>query len=341
MTRWQAAIVLLLIAVILHAPRMAQAQTESTASQRCDAGARIVVDFAVNWDAEQRQALLDHLHAGFDVYGVGVCDRQATSGEALAVVRVGHVAGESVRISVDVSDGVTRKRIERDVDIAGYSSEGQALAIAVAAEELVRASWVELRLRERPSVVATAKPSPEVERVVEDAVEPRSTRQTQLGFRAASEAYTGGQLHWGLDLVWRQQLARWFSLGAALEPRLAIPEQVELGKLEGHAFLGEVLADLLLVGNSKQKLALEAGLRGGNLTFQGSGSGSSQTAGGPVLSARSGLLFALRVSERVVVELCVGAGVVLVGADATGAGELLSGVSGAEGHAGLGFGVDL
>ena len=340
MTRWQEVIALLLAAT-LNAPGMARAQAEAPASQPCDEGARIAVDFAVDWGTEQRQALLDHLRAGFDVYGVRVCDRHAASGEVLAVVRIGHVAGQSVRISVDVSDAVTRKRIGRDVDVAGYSSEGQALAIAVATEELVRASWVELRIREKPPAVAAAKPPAEVERVVEDAVEPSPPRRTQLGLRAAGEAYTGGQLHWGPDLVWRQQLARRFSLGAALGPRFAISEQVELGTLEARAFLGEVLADLLLVGDPEQGLALEASVRGGNLTFEGTGSGSSQTAGGPVVSTRSGLVYAFRFSDRVVVELSAGAGVVLVGADATGGGELLSGASGAEGHAGLGFGVSL
>ncbi len=339
MCRWSPrGVTLLLTGFVLASGAAPVAAQPGASTEHCSGVPWIAVDLAVDWEPAQRQALLDHLRAGFDVYGLTVCETRGSAEPPLARVRIGQNDAASVALSVDVHDAVTHKRIGRDVDVAGYSAEGQALAIAVAAEELVRASWVELRMRERPAAPTTRPPPPEVERVVADSVPERSGRRTSLVLRGASEAYSGGQLHWGLDLVLRQPLGSRFALGASLGPRQAVPERVAPGTLRGRAFLGELFVDLAIARGSRLELDLETGLRAGELSFAGETATTTQTAGGAVAIVRSGVTLSIRGSERWGLELGAGAGAVVLGANASGRGTTLSGASGAEGHLSLGLG---
>ena len=307
----------------------------------CSQGTWIAVDFASGWEPAQRQAVLEHLSAGFDLYDVRVCPPQAAATDPLASIRVAKAASHNVNISVDVWDAVTRKRIGRDVDLTGYSEEAQALAIAVAIEELVRASWVELRLKQKSSTPSAEPPPPQVEQVVRDSVQVTPERHTRLGARAAAEAYSGGQVHFGPDLVFRQDLGARFAVGLVLGPRFAAPKAVDAGTLRARVFCGELIGDVRLHGSSGLVLELEAGLQGGSLVFEGETVATRRTAGGPTLVARSGLVLTLYLSEAFGVELGAGSGAVLVGAEATAEGTPVSAASGVEGHASLGLGVQL
>ena len=313
-----------------------------SAPSACSRGAWIAVDFAPGWDPSQRQAVLEHLSTGFDLYRVQVCPSEGARKDPLAAIRVAQAAGENVNISVDVWDAVTRKRIGRDVDLAGYSQEAQALAIAVAIEELVRASWVELRLKPKREAPPPQPAPPEVEHVVRDSVQTTAPeRQTRLVARGAGEAYSGGQVHLGGDLVFRQDLSGRFAVGLVLGPRFAAAKTIDAGTLRARAFCGELVGDVKLFGSRGLRLELEAGLRGGSLVFEGESPETRQTAGGPTLVARSGLVLTLNLSDAFGVELGAGTGAALIGAEATAEGNPVSAASGVEGHASLGLGVRL
>ncbi len=69
---------------------------------------------------------------------------------AIATVTVSpHLDGAS--IVVEVRDRLTAKRVARDLDLAGVPEDGRSLMLAVVADELLRASWVELTLAGAPA----------------------------------------------------------------------------------------------------------------------------------------------------------------------------------------------
>ena len=77
--------------------------------------------------------------------GLGVCTSAASSsGEPAAVVEL-EARDSLVIISLD--DRVTHKRVARDLSLQAIPANGRALAIAIAIDELLRASWAELTLR--------------------------------------------------------------------------------------------------------------------------------------------------------------------------------------------------
>src|SRR5688572_20360489 len=138
-------------------------------------------------------AIRAELRAGLLPSNIDVC--AATPGvaaEPLANVTIEPVDEKSARYRLDVTDSVTKKRVARDLTLDKLPLDGRALALAVAAEELLRASWAELALRGVHSA-QTAAP-PEVRAVVEQA-EPRPAplrRFTAPGARVAFEHFLGG-----------------------------------------------------------------------------------------------------------------------------------------------------
>lgn len=77
--------------------------------------------------------------------GFGVCPGRAAQGELVAEVML--VQPEPSTVAIQVEDYTTGKRVARDVRLARIPAGGVALAIAIAADELLRASWAELMLR--------------------------------------------------------------------------------------------------------------------------------------------------------------------------------------------------
>jgi hypothetical protein len=62
------------------------------------------------------------------------------------------------RVIIEVSDGISRKTVKRNFDLSASSSEGRGRLIAIAASELVLASWAELALRPKLRVEPEGEP---------------------------------------------------------------------------------------------------------------------------------------------------------------------------------------
>jgi hypothetical protein len=77
--------------------------------------------------------------------GMDVCPPEATSREPAAIARVS--SAEDGGVVIELDDRVTHKRVGRDLPLARVPLNGRALAIAIAIDELLRASWAELTLR--------------------------------------------------------------------------------------------------------------------------------------------------------------------------------------------------
>jgi hypothetical protein len=170
----------------------------------------------------------------------------APRGIDLCPERGGHVATavatvelapheRATAIVVVVRDAVTAKRVERDVDLVTVPIDGQPLTLALAADELLRASWAELALATSPT------PGVPVPKAVSDDVDasmrPARPPRAFLGALAATEHYSGGQTQYGGDLEAGVWITRRLSLGARAGLRSALSASAPDGNVSASTFL--------------------------------------------------------------------------------------------------------
>lgn len=119
-------------------------------SDRCADARHVSIAFDSGFDAALQSEVLKDLQSELATRRLSVCmASESTQGEALADV---HLEGRSdARIAIEVFDRTTDKRVGRDLDLSRISNNGRALAVAIAVDELLRASWAELALRSERS----------------------------------------------------------------------------------------------------------------------------------------------------------------------------------------------
>lgn len=131
---------LLLVAACL--PLSADAQE---AVEDCSHPRYVVVEAVPAFDATLAIEVRKDLSAELTPRGIGVCSARGSEGEVAADIELRQ--SEASQISIHVDDYTTGKRVARDVPLARIPVGGRALAIAIAIDELLRASWAELTLR--------------------------------------------------------------------------------------------------------------------------------------------------------------------------------------------------
>jgi hypothetical protein len=89
--------------------------------------------------------------------GYGVCQQRVVEGELAAEIWLS--VAEPSLVSIQIDDLVTGKRVWRDVPQTKIPAGGKALAIAIAADELLRASWAELDLPRRDARAEAGLPA--------------------------------------------------------------------------------------------------------------------------------------------------------------------------------------
>lgn len=153
----------------------------------------VKVTFASSFGTAAVQArIVEDFRAGLSDRAIDVCGGASLpSRPALAGVHIASTTATRVGVSVEVRDALTEKRLTRDVDLSSVPEDGKAFAVAVAADELLRASWVELALEREGRL--PRKPPREVVEIVNSTLS-RSTnaRTARLGVRGAAERFTGG-----------------------------------------------------------------------------------------------------------------------------------------------------
>ena len=116
------------------------------------------------WQSELKQMVLADLKAESYHRGISVCHiDEAPARPALAAITISSSAMRRVTVTVEIRDAVTDKRVTRDVDLDHIPLDGRALALALAADELVWASWAELALKDNQR--RTRAPSPVVHEI--------------------------------------------------------------------------------------------------------------------------------------------------------------------------------
>lgn len=289
-------------------PRLAQAQ--SPAPGECS-GEKPWVAVVGRVSAALANSVRSDLRAGLAPSNIDVCESVPDAApQPLARVLIAEVEPARARYSVDVTDSVTQKRVGRDLALEKLPADGRALALAVAAEELLRASWAELALRGVHSP-QTAAP-PEVRAVVEKAAPapapPR--RYTALGARLAFERFLGGQTHYGADLFGVLPLGRVAGGVFAVGARRALSVQAPHGSIGATALSAEAGVSLNFLRQRGLDLGAFVSGRLLRVSFE------PEAASGVVARAQSGLA----VTARVGLALAFGSPGLLRSYSALGAG---------------------
>ncbi len=204
-----------------------------------------------------------------------------------------HVALRSpTAATIRIEDAVTKKTVEREVDVADLPADGRALPIAIAADELLRASWAEVSLR--TEVENAKEPVPPVVRasVAPPRPPPSFARATEFGLRASVNVYGGGQTHLGGALYVRRGLGAWLTGEAFGYAREATPVTATDGSIRAHAWGGGLSLDLHLVHAGAARFGVKAGAEVGYVLFEGRARASAgeATFGSVVASGHLGLI---------------------------------------------------
>jgi len=110
-------------------------------------------------------------------------------------VTTARVRCEGANATVVVSDPVTGKSLERRVDLAAFAeSKGRARAVAIAAAELVSASWAEAALPPPRVPPVAATPIPQVERATITTRASRATDTAPLESAASAAPHASASI---------------------------------------------------------------------------------------------------------------------------------------------------
>jgi hypothetical protein len=173
----------------------------------------------VPFDAVFRVQLIAQLRAGLSARHIELCTTEGGSPAQLdAASEISLIEAEGPALTVAVSDAITGKRLARDLDLRRIPPDARPLTVALAVEELLRASWVELTLRDQPegapavpreiseSVSAALGPPPHDRPNSAQAalVSPTGEHTAwELGAGFAGERFGGGLAQVGVDVVGR------------------------------------------------------------------------------------------------------------------------------------------
>lgn len=291
------------------------------------------------------EAVRSDLRAGLAPSSIEVCEREPRPGaEPLARVAIRQVSGGSARYSLEVVDSVTKKRVGRDLSLEKLPADGRAFALAVAAEELLRASWAELALRGVHSA-ETAAP-PEVRAIVDRAERrpPSPPRRfVALGGRVGFERFAGGQTHYGADLFAAVPLGSLAGALLALGARRALDVQALHGSIGATAFSAELGVSLSFLRRGGLELGAFAAERLLSVGFEPDAApgASARSQHGLALVSRTGLGLAFGSPGVLRSYTSLGAGIPLQSLSASDGGAVVTGVSGLELFASTGLALEL
>lgn len=295
------------------------------------------------WPPDLERDAEDDLRAGLRVRGIQLCSAdQAQQSTAVATIVLHWNPLDSPLVNVEVQDALTNKRVLRDIALDPIAADARALALAQAADELLRASWVELKLHDAP---APSKPPPAVVQQAVELPEPSVPAPSSklLGARFAVDIYDGGSLRlFGADAYVAFWLADRLGLGVTLGVRSAGRVDAAHGTLDASALTVSANAMLpLLPRQSRFNLLVDPGIFLGELALTGRADSRdvrSQSRIALVASARIELCGVLRLSDALQIELSVGPALSLRAATAVDSGNDIVSTRGLSWHGTVGLG---
>ncbi len=275
------------------------------------------------------------LRAGLAATRIDTCERaQIERPRPLATVLVSASTAALSTFSVDVTDSVTQKRLVRDVDLRDVPEDGRAFALAVAAEELLRASWAELSVRRSTQSQVEPVPAPAPPPSLpppEPAPEPPPPdNHSALGLRFAVEHYTEGYTELGPDMVWGQAVLPWLDLGVAVGARRGLAVDAPHGSISALAMSGELFGEFRLLEAQYLRLDASTGLRGARVWFSATADSDAEAtdSAGNALYATAGLVLSLGPPGFLRSRSHLGVGAPLKSFAVSDAGRVVAGMSG-------------
>lgn len=228
--------------LVMPAPLLAQEE------RPCGDGRRPWLRLHVEgWAPETRLLLTKHVRSSLAARELDVCVSDVPAATTpLATLEVNAAFPGSGATSLVIDDSVTHKRVLRDVDVSHVEPDARPLTVALALDELLRASWAELILPDvdatrTPKVVTAALPKVEEVHATVQAARPSWV----VGGVAAFEHFGGGQNQLGADLVANFWPLGRLGLDARLGWRWGTPAHAPRGDIQSTAVsasLGPVLA---------------------------------------------------------------------------------------------------
>ncbi len=337
--RWLA--VVLALALAVSCTRRAEAAPGCTPSPRPFVSLR----FGEGVAKTARDRILREIEHELRDQQIDVCDAER-AGAPVAAVAIDAQSAE-VSIHLQVRDAVTSKDVERAVDTSSIPADGRALFVAVAAVDLLRASWAELALaRSLPplpappevrAMVERALPPPKeepktivIERVVL-APRPPPQKLVSLAGAFASEAFTTGLVRLGVDArVGIHPLAR-LDLGATFGGRRSLVEEAPHGSVSSDAIHAGLDARVTVTPPTRNiGLDAIARLDAVRMSFAGHASSGALASGGdlPSIELSAGARGWLAVTPRFVLAIELAIGAPVLAANATDDGAIVSSTAG-------------
>jgi hypothetical protein len=240
---------------------------------------------------------------------------------------------------IEVHDSLTNKHVLREVDLRNVPDDARGVALAAAADELLRASWAELALEDAPA--PAFEPPVEVTNAVH--LTPARTRHERaLGVRVSGEHHGGGLTLLGPEAWFSIWLGERVATELAVGYRRGLDSSAAHGTIETQGFT--ISLDLLfaVVGaRSPVVLLTRLGVQGSSLEFNGraSSGGVGSERQGLGMHARAALVLQVELSADLTFRLEAGPGLALRGLAALDANQQITSTTGVLGHAGLGFGA--
>src|SRR4029079_12923300 len=205
----------------------------------------------------QRATVLSDLQHTLAGQGIAACSGDAhPAAAALAMLNVDLSPEDKAKATVDIEvrDAVTHKRVRRDVDLSRIPDDGRAAAIAIEADELLRASWAEIALDTARARQAEARP--QVVASVGQALAPAQVGDAgAVGARGVVEHYFGGAelTLAGGDAFGRMVAPRW-QLEVAGELRAAPASTAPHGHVSALAAGGSLSFWVRVLGGRRASL---------------------------------------------------------------------------------------
>jgi hypothetical protein len=284
------------------------------------------------WTAERERSVLEDLRAGLRLKGIDACRLGTEGGEPpLAVLELEAMEQERVSVGIEVHDALTEKRVSRDLDLRPVAEDARALAIAAAADELLRASWAELALSDAPE--PSRPPPPEVQETMRrslSAAHLSTGRDHAFGARGAFEHHGAGHTQLGAEAylgVWFEP--RWgFELGAGL--REGLRRDAAHGSVQSRALTSSADVTFALLPRDGLELAAKLGVSLASVRMRGQPNGGAVAAEGAGVDvhARGGFSLAYALWPALALRADVAAGLPLRSIEARDDGRLAASTGG-------------
>lgn len=239
----------------------------------------VTVRFAGRQDADFERAVVADLAAGLLRSDVSVCPPEPAvplpaAASQLAELDVEQRGRQLVALKVRLRAASSESRLERELDLSQVPGDSRAFAVALAADELLRAGgmdWLDNGVAEPVGIptLAVAPASAEVELLLDGASETgAAAARWSVGLRPALERFAGGQTLWGADAAVLVPLSARVALQLAPGVRSGALVDAPQGQIESSALTLAANARYCLMDTPWQ-LAAGLGLYGARLTLEG------------------------------------------------------------------------